>query len=94
MKSHAEEFSLNNCLQSLPCMQVIGSTGEPVTAEVQHGFPVMAAYAFQIQVWLADKHGHDIQAPGQREGRGATVHSKVPSSMGATVQKLGRKYQP
>jgi hypothetical protein len=32
-------------------MQVIGSAGEPVTAEVQHGFSVMAAHAFQIQVW-------------------------------------------
>ncbi len=34
---------------------------------------------------------------GQREGRGATVHKYsniVPSSMGATAQKLGQKYQP
>jgi hypothetical protein len=43
-------------------MQVIGSAGEPVTTEVQHGFPVMAAHAFQIQVWQTTR-GHDIQAP-------------------------------
>jgi hypothetical protein len=36
--------------------------------------------------------GHDIQAPDQRESRGAKVHSIVPSSMGATVHKLSRKY--
>ncbi len=31
---------------------------------------------------------------GQREVEGQQYTSKVPSSVGATVQKLGRKYQP
>jgi hypothetical protein len=47
-------------------------------------------YVYTVHlVWEGGRGG------GQREGKGAAAHkSIVPSSMGVTVQKLSRKYQP